>query len=240
MKLSLSDLWSKLPQLTIFLVLLNVVSYYIVGGLYVFILVPTLTIAVYLLYYLFNTSRVRGIVIAILSILILRELAVFFYGYKYGQIVYILLGCIAYGVILIKRLDTIRLFIKDKIAIICTLLFVILNICILNELISQVQDNYVGTFQASFAYILGIIATLLGAVAVLYNQAVNSDRSLTFLFFVFCMIFSDVSSLLGYYFQLYYFYYVDFTFATVGIAFFIHTVLDVKGEYEDKQELKNL
>ncbi|WP_405201712.1 hypothetical protein [Dokdonia sp. LLG6352-1] len=110
----------------------------------------------------------------------------------------------------------------------------------INELISMVKDSYDGSFQASLTFLLGIIITLLGAVAVLYNQVVNSDRSLTFLFFVFCMIFSDVSSLLGYYFNMRFFYYINFVGATLGLSFFIHTVLNVRGEREDKELLKSM
>ncbi|MDE0599106.1 MAG: hypothetical protein OSB51_08010 [Dokdonia donghaensis] len=134
----------------------------------------------------------------------------------------------------------IQVLARDKIAIICTFLFVILNLFMLNELISMVKDSYDGSFQASLIFLLGIIITLLGAVAVLYNQVVNSDRSLTFLFFVFCMIISDVSSLLGYYFNMGFFYYIDFVGATLGLSFFIHTVLDVRGEREDKELLKSM
>ncbi|ANH61375.1 hypothetical protein [Dokdonia donghaensis] len=240
MKFSLSDLWSRLPLLTIFLVALNVLALYFMREVRFLRYVQILTVAIFLLYYHINTFKVRILIVIILGMFLLREISVFYYGNSLGQIAYIILGCLAYGLICFKRLDMIQVLFRDKIAIICTFLFVILNLFMLNELISMVKDSYDGSFQASLIFLLGIIITLLGAVAVLYNQVVNSDRSLTFLFFIFCMIISDVSSLLGYYFNMGFFYYIDFVGATLGLSFFIHTVLDVRGEREDKELLKSM
>ena len=107
----------------------------------------------------------------------------------------------------------------------------------LNELVSQVKEGYEGAFQSGLVFLFGIIISLLGAIAVLYNQVINSDRSLAFLFFVFCFIFSDVASLLGYYFGINFFYYIDFVCAALGLAFFIFTVLYVGDKEEEKNQL---
>ena len=240
MKFSLSNLLSKLPLLTIFLIALNVISLYYMREVRFLRYVQIFTLVIFILYYLVHTLRVRILIVTILGMFLLREISVFYYGNSLGQIAHLTLGCLVYGLICVKRLDMIQVLARDKIAIICTFLFVILNLFMLNELIRMVKDSYDGSFQASLIFLLGIIITLLGAVAVLYNQVVNSDRSLTFLFFVFCMIISDVSSLLGYYFNMRFFYYIDFVGATLGLSFFIHTVLDVRGEREDKELLKSM
>ncbi len=226
-----------LPLITLGLVALNILSWFLRREFYLFRYIPLLTVLVFLIYYIIKAPRIRFIVIAILVMLALREYSVFYYYKNFGQIAYILLGCVTYSLIIIKRLDMLSAFLKDRAAIICTLIFITLNMLILNELVSQVKEGYEGSFQSGLVFLFGVIISLLGAIAVLYNQVVNSDRSLAFLFFVFCFIFSDVASLLGYYFGISFFYYIDFVSAALGLAFFIYTVLDVDNKEEEKNQL---
>ena len=152
MKFSLSNLWSKLPLLTIFLVALNVISLYYMREVRFLRYVQIFTLVIFILYYLVHTLRVRILIVTILGMFLLREISVFYYGNSLGQIAYITLGCLAYGLICVKRLDMIQVLARDKIAIICTFLFVILNLFMLNELIRMVKDSYDGSFQASLIF----------------------------------------------------------------------------------------
>lgn len=240
MQFSLRKVCKYLPIITIGLVVLNALSAFMAQEIFLLRYVPLFTVLFFLGYYIIKAKSIKWIVIAILAMLALRELSVFYYYKNFGQVTYILLGCLAYSLILIKRLDLLDLFLKDKMSIVYALVFLTLNIFILHELISQVNENYSESFQSGLVYLFGIIISLLGAVAVLYNQVVNSDRSLAFLFFVFCFIFSDVSSLLGYYFGISFFYYIDFISAAVGLAFFLYTVLDVCSVEKEREEVENL
>lgn len=237
MQFSLRKAGNYLPLITVGLILLNILSVY--SGQYVYLLryMPLFTVLVFLIYYIIKAPRVRFIVIAILVMLSMREFSVFYYYKNFGQIAYILLGCVTYSLIIIKRLDMFQTFLKDRVAIILTLVFIGLNLFILNELVSQVKASYEGSFQSGLVFLFGVIISLLGAIAVLYNQVVNSDRSLAFLFFVFCFIFSDVASLLGYYYGINFFYYIDFVSAALGLAFFTYTVLDVVNNEDENNEL---
>lgn len=226
-----------LPLITLGLMVLNILSWFLRREVYLFRYMPLFTVLFFLVYYIIKAPRIRFIVIAILVMLSLREYSVFYYYKNFGQIAYILLGCVTYSLIIIKRLDMFTAFLKDRAAIICTLIFIALNIFMLNELVSQVKEGYEGSFQSGLVFLFGIIISLLGAIAVLYNQVINSDRSLAFLFFVFCFIFSEVASLLGYYFGINFFYYIDFVSAALGLAFFIFTVLDVGDKEEEKNQL---
>jgi len=240
MRFFLSKVCKYLPVLTLGLVVLNALSVFMGDRIFILRYVPLFTVLFFLVYYIIKAHSIKYIVIAILVMLILREISVFYYHQNFGQITYILLGCIAYALILVERLDIVGILLKDKTTIMCTLIFVGLNIFILNELISLVKESYQGSFQYGLVFIFGIIISLLGAIAVLYNQVINSDRSLAFLFSVFCFIFSEVASLLGYYFGIYYFFYIDFISATVGLAFFMYSLLDVCSLEQEKDQLENL
>ena len=240
MRFLLSNVCKYLPPITLGLVILNALSVFLRQEFFLLRYVHLFTIVFFLGYYIVKANNIRFIVVAIFSMLILRELSVFYYHKNFGQVAYILFGCIAYSLIIIKRLDIIDVFLKDKTAIVWTLIFVALNIFMLHELISLVNENYEESFQSGLVYLFGIIISFMGATAVLYNQVVNSDRSLAFLFFVFCFIFSDVSSLLGYYFGINFFYYADLICAAVGLAFFLYTVLDVCSVETEREELENL
>lgn len=237
MQFSLRKAGRYLPLITLGLIILNILSWFLRREFFLFRYIPLFTVLFFLVYYIIKAPRIRFIVIAILVMLALREYSVFYYYKNFGQIAYILLGCVTYSLIIIKRLDMFTAFLKDRAAIICTLIFITLNMLILNELVSQVKEGYEGSFQSGLVFLFGVIISLLGAIAVLYNQVVNSDRSLAFLFFVFCFIFSDVASLLGYYFGISFFYYIDFVSAALGLAFFIYTVLDVDNKEEEKNQL---
>ncbi|AEE18127.1 hypothetical protein JM84_1545 [Dokdonia sp. Hel_I_63] len=237
MQFSLRETGKSLPLITIGLIVLNILSIYLGYKIYILRYIPLFTVLFFLVFYIIKTPKTRAIVVSIFVMLALRELSVFYYYKSFGQISYILLGCLTYSLIIVKRLDMFTTFLKDRAAIICTLIFIILNILILNELIGLVKDSYQGTFQSGLIFLFGVIISLLGAIAVLYNQVVNSDRSLAFVFFVFCFIFSDVSSLLGYYLDIYFFYYIDFICATLGLAFFVYTVLNTRNNEEENNEL---
>ncbi|WP_162533643.1 hypothetical protein [Dokdonia sp. Dokd-P16] len=240
MQFSLRKAGKYLPLITLGLVVLNILSVYLGRHVYLFRYMPLVTVLCFLVYYIIKAPRIKFIVIAILVMLALREYSVFYYYKDFGQIAYILLGCVTYSLIIIKRLDMLNAFLKDRVAILLTLVFIGLNMIILNELVSQVKEGYEGSFQSGLVFLFGVIISLLGAIAVLYNQVINSDRSLAFLFFVFCFIFSDVASLLGYYFGINFFYYIDFVSAALGLAFFLYTVLDVDNKEEEKNQLTQL
>ncbi len=239
MRFSLGKVCKYLPLVTVILIVLNVLSIYLRADYNFFRFTPLFTVVVYLIYYILRASHIRYLIIAILIMLVLREISVFYFNKSSGQIAYILLGCVSYGLICIKRLDLFSTFIKDKAAILYTFIFIALNVFILNELISQVKESYQGSFQSGFVFLFGIIITFLGATAILYNRVANNNRSLAFLFFVFCFIFSDVSSLLAYYFGINHFYYLYHIFFVFGLTFFLYTVLDNSSQEEEQGELTN-
>jgi len=179
------------------------------------------SVAAFFMFYIF-TGKLKSIWVYIaLAFFLGQEIFFQFYENSWGYKGYMILGSLAYTVIIVECLPKFNFKAINLGLIIVAILLLLANTYTLNLLIEMLSLEFRDDFEIFLFYIYGAFMMILGLIAVLYNNKYNSTRSLRYTFLAFCFVFSDIAALFAYYFGFDFFYIFSRLFFLIGIGLFV-------------------
>jgi hypothetical protein len=202
------------------LILLNIIIL-LTFDLQVSRLARLFSVAAFLMFYV-STGKSKNIWVYIaLSLFLVQEIFFQFYEISWGYKGYLILGSLAYTVIILECLPKFNFKAISLRLIIVAIILLLANTYTLNLIIEMLSLDFRDNFEIFLFYVYGGYMMVLGLIAVVYNNKYNSTRSLRYIFLAFCFIFSDITAMFAYYFGFDFFYIFSRLFFLIGIGLFV-------------------
>ncbi|HEA30738.1 MAG TPA: hypothetical protein ENH91_12245 [Leeuwenhoekiella sp.] len=203
-----------------FLVFINILVV-LIADLQISRFARLVTVAGLVIFYIFN-RQLKNIWVGIaLSCFLLQELFFQFYEQSWGYKGYMLMGGLAYSIIILECLPKFTLKVLNSGLIAVAVLLIIANTYTLYVIIDMLSLDFKDNLDVFLFYLYGALMMILGLIAIAYNNKYNSTRSLRYTLLVFCFIFSDIAALFAYYFGFEFFYIFSRLFFITAIGLFI-------------------
>lgn len=222
--------------ITVFLLILVNIIILLTLDLQLSRLARLISVAGFFVFYI-STGKLKNIWVYIaLSLFLGQEIFFQFYENSWGYKGYMILGSLAYTVIIVECLPKFNLKPLKPGLITVAILLILANTYTLNIIIDMLSLDFRDNFEIILFYVYGAFMMVLGLIAVIYNNKYNSNRSLRYIFFAFCFIFSDIAALFAYYFGFEFFYIFSRLFFLIGIGIFVSYGLNFEIAREELYE----
>lgn len=179
------------------------------------------SVAAFFVFYISRRKSKNGWVYVALLFFLGQDICNQFYENAWGYKGYMICASLAYMAIVIECLPKFDPKNISPRLIVVAILLILANTYMLyifiNELLFTLRDD----FEIFLFYVKGATFIVLLLMAVFYNNKYNSTRSLRYLFFAFCLIFSDIAILFAYYYGFESFYIFSTLFFLSGIGLLV-------------------
>lgn len=179
-------------------------------------LVTLLSTGVLFVVFLFHKGFQSRILFGSLTLLVLRDLVTIWYETEILKTIAFLATFFAYSRLIYYALQNVKLRLFQKEVLVFALLIIGLNVFNLYYMSETVTAKLDNSIQETFFYLQGALILFLGLVAFLYNDAFFGKRVLMYLYVVIALIFSDLSGLAAYFFD-------------IEVAFYPHKICYITG-----------
>ena len=193
-----------------------------------------ITVFLFFIYYTLDRQYFNIWMISALAFFVVKDIFFQFYEESWGYKLYLIFGTLGYITIVLERLPKISEITFKPAIVFITSLLVAANTYTLYIIMSMVTHTFHDGIEPVLLYLYGASMMLLGVEAIAYNNKYNSTRSLTYTFFAFAFIFSDIAALFAYYFNFDVFYFFDRFFFLSALGLYVHYGLNyesIKEEY---------
>ncbi len=240
MKLNLLSKSVLLFFLGIFLIVLNTI---IISTFEIEIsrMVRVLTTFALFIFFVLNRKYWKGFIFIALIILTLRDLFIINYetsSYKTASFIFTILAYASLIYFGIKKLKITKL--TPSLAVFASFLvgMNLFNLYYLSEVLTDKLDN---DLQLVLFYLQGGILLILAFVAYLYYDRYFGKTPLQYLYFVMCFVFSDLSGLAAYFYEIEIAFYFERILYVIGLCLLVNFVFTVayaenEGEFAIEQE----
>lgn len=202
------------------LILLNIIIL-LTFDLQVSRLARLISVALFFVFYISKAKLKNSWVCIALALFLGQEIFLQFYENYWGFKGYMILGSLAYIMIIIECLPKFN-FKNLKIGLISVAILLILaNTYTLNVIIDMLSLSFRDNFEIFLFYVYGAFMMVLGLIAIVYNNKYNSTRSMRYTFLAFSFIFSDIAAPFAYYFDFEFFYIFSRLFFLIAIGLFV-------------------
>lgn len=158
------------------------------------------TLVLFIFFLIYKGVQSRVLLITFIFLL-LRDLAMLRYELEFPKTLSFAFTFFAYLGFIFYALRSINIKLFQKEMFVFVLLIVGLNIFNLYYLSDTVTSKLDNNIQETLFYVQGALILFLGLVAFLYNDAYYGRRVLMYQYVVICLVFSDLSGLLAYFFD---------------------------------------
>jgi hypothetical protein len=196
-----------------------------------------LTAFMFFIFFIFHRNYWKGFVFLALILFILRDLFIVNYeisAYKTSSFIFTILAyltLIYYG---IPKLKIAKFTTSIAIFILILVGLNLFNLYYLSEILTDKLDN---GLQLILFYLQGGVLLILAFVAYLYYDRFFGKTPLHFLFFVLCFVFSDLSGLAAYFYEIKVAYYFERLFYILGLYLLVNFAFTVASA-ENEGELR--
>jgi hypothetical protein len=179
------------------------------------------SVAAFFVFYI-STGKLKNRWVSIaLAFFLGQEIFFQFYENPWGFKGYMILGSLAYTMIIVECLPKFNFRSISPRLISVAILLILANVYTLNVIIDMLSLSFRDNFEIFLFYVYSAFIMVLGFIAVVYNNKYNSTRSMRYTFIAFCFIFSDIASLFAYYFGFEFLYIFSRLFFLIGIGLFV-------------------
>ncbi|WP_031428063.1 hypothetical protein [Flavimarina sp. Hel_I_48] len=194
------------------------------------------TVAFLFIFYLSRKQYKNSWVKAALIFFLIHEIFFQFYEYSIGLKGYVIVGCLAYMMVIVEcfRKFSIRFF--NTSFVILGALLLIVNMYMLYSAIEILNLVFRDSLDIALYYLYGSFMMIMAVIAVAYNTKYYSTRSLRYTLLVFCFLFSDVSALFAYYFDFELCYMFSLVFFILALSIFVTYGLNYEIEREENYQ----
>ncbi|WP_339611437.1 hypothetical protein [uncultured Planktosalinus sp.] len=200
-------------------------------------MVRVLTAFTFFTFFVFYKKYWIGFVFFALILFTLRDLLIVNYemsSYKTSSFIFTILAYIALIYYGIKKLKITKF--TSPIAVFITILVCLnlFNMYYLSEILTDKLDN---GLQLVLFYLQGGILLILAFIAYLYYDRFFGKTPLHYLFFVLCFVFSDLSGLAAYFYEIDVAFYFERIFYILGLYLLVNFAFTVASS-ENESELR--
>lgn len=200
-------------------------------------MVRVLTAFAFFTFFIFYRKYWKGFVFIALILFILRDLFIVNYeisAYKTSSFIFTIL---AYASLIYYGIQKLKIM-KFTSPIVAFIIFLVglnlFNLYYLSEILTDKLDN---GLQMFLFYFQGGILLILAFVAYLYYDRFFGKTPLHYLFFVLCFVFSDLSGLAAYFYEIEVAYYFERMFYILGLYLLVNFAFTVASA-ENEGELR--
>lgn len=184
-------------------------------------------------YMFFKKQKANAWILMVIGLLVFKDVALQFYELAWGHKFYLLLGTLAYGVLVLERLPKLANIKINPSVIVVTSVLVAANTYTLYTIMDMLSYQFTDGVEITLFYLYGALMIILGVAAITYNNKYNSNRSLLFVFLAFGFIFADIAALFAYYFDFPTFYYLDRVLYLIGVGLLVNYGLNYESAKEE-------
>jgi len=190
-------------------------------------MVRVLTAFIFFIFFIFYRNYWKGFVFLALILFILRDLFIINYetsAYKTSSFIFTILAyviLIYYG---IPKLKIAKFTTSIAVFILILVGLNLFNLYYLSEILTDKLDN---DLQLTLFYLQGGVLLILAFVAYLYYDRFFGKTPLHYLFFVLCFVFSDLSGLAAYFYEIDVAFYFERFFYILGLYLLVNFAFTV-------------
>ncbi|MEX0996508.1 MAG: hypothetical protein WDZ45_05640 [Flavobacteriaceae bacterium] len=196
-----------------------------------------LTAFILFLFFIFYRNYWKGFVFLALILFTLRDLFIINYeisAYKTSSFIFTILSYITLIYYGIPKLKIVKFTSSIAVFIFLLVGLNLFNLYYLSEILTDKLDN---ELQLTLFYLQGGVLLLLAFVAYLYYDRFFGKTPLHYLFFVLCFVFSDLSGLAAYFYEIEVAFYFERIFYILGLYLLVNFAFTVASP-ENEGELR--
>lgn len=226
MKLNVFSKELRLLLLALFLIIINA---FVISTFEIEIsrMLRVLTTFAFFIFFVFYKKYWKGFIFIALIFFIIRDLFIVNYeisAYKTSSFIFTIVAYCSLIYFGIKKVKITKFIPSIAIFVLLMVGLNLFNLYYLSEVLTDKLDN---DFQLALFYLQGGVLLILAFIAYLYYDRFFGNTPLHYLFFVLCIVFSDLSGLGAYFYEIEVAFYAERIFYILALSLLVNFVFTI-------------